>query len=145
MDLSSLKPSKGAVRKRKRVGRGEASYGKTAGRGHKGQRSRSGGRPRPGFEGGQMPLIRRVPKRGFTNIFKKEYAVINIRDLARLEDNGTVDAATLVENKKIRKTKDGVKVLGVGDMEKALTVRAHKFSKTAKEKIEEKGGKAEVI
>jgi large subunit ribosomal protein L15 len=92
-----------------------------------------------------MPLIRRVPKRGFTNIFKKEYAVINIRDLARLEDKGTVDAQALVENKRIRKTKDGVKVLGVGDVEKALTVRAHKFSKTAKEKIEAKGGKAEVI
>jgi len=145
MDLSSLKPAKGAVRKRKRVGRGEASWGKTAGRGHKGQLSRAGGRPRPGFEGGQMPLIRRVPKRGFTNIFKKEYAVINIRDLMRLEDNGTVDATSLVENKKIKRTKNGMKVLGVGDMEKALTVRAHKFSKTAKEKIEAKGGKAEVI
>jgi len=145
MDLSSLKPPKGATKKTKRIGRGEGSYGKTAGRGNKGQRSRSGGRVRPGFEGGQMPLARRLPKRGFVNIFKKEYSIINIRDLDRLEDKGVVDAHVLIKEKRIKKKKGGVKVLGVGDIKKALTVKAHKFSKKAKEKIEAGGGKVEVI
>jgi large subunit ribosomal protein L15 len=145
MDLSSLRPPKGATKKTKRIGRGEGSYGKTAGRGHKGQRSRAGGRVRPGFEGGQMPLARRLPKRGFVSNFKKEYYIINIRDFDRLEDKGVIDANALIEGKKISKKRDGVKVLGVGEIKKALTVKAHKFSKKAKEKIEAGGGKVEVI
>jgi large subunit ribosomal protein L15 len=146
MDLSNLKPTKGAIKKRKRVARGEGGKGgKTAGRGHKGQNSRSGGKVRPGFEGGQMPLARRLPKRGFKNPFRKDYYIINIQDLKRLEKDGVVDAALLIKEKKINGAKDGVKVLGVGDIDKAVTVKAHKFSKTAKEKIEAGGGKVEVI
>ncbi len=146
MDLSNLKPIEGATKKRKRVGRGEAGKGgKTAGRGHKGQNSRSGGGVRPGFEGGQMPLARRLPKRGFKNLFKKDYSIINLRDLSRLEVKGVVDAVELMKEKKINKAKNGVKVLGVGEVKKALTVKAHKFSKSAKEKIEAGGGKVEVI
>jgi large subunit ribosomal protein L15 len=146
MDLSNLKPSDGAVKKRKRVARGEAGKGgKTAGRGHKGQNSRSGGKVRPGFEGGQMPLARRLPKRGFKNLFRKDYSIINLKDLGRLEVNGVVDAVELMKEKKVNKAKNGVKVLGVGEIKKALTVKAHKFSKSAKEKIEAGGGKVEVI
>jgi large subunit ribosomal protein L15 len=145
MDLNSLKPPKGAVKNKKRIGRGEGSWGKTSGKGHKGQKARSSPALRPGFEGGQMPLARRLPKRGFTNIFKKEYAVINLRDLERLEVKGVVDIPTLVAEKKIRKAKNGVKVLGVGEVQKALTVKAHKFSAIAKQKIEARGGKVEEI
>jgi large subunit ribosomal protein L15 len=146
MELSNLKPAKGAIKKRKRVARGEGGKGgKTAGRGHKGQNSRSGGKVRPGFEGGQMPLARRLPKRGFKNPFRKEYSIINVQDLKRLEKGGVVDAILLMKEKKINVAKDGVKVLGVGDIGKAVTVKAHKFSKTAREKIEAGGGKVEVI
>jgi large subunit ribosomal protein L15 len=145
MDLNSLKPPQGAVKSKKRIGRGEGSWGKTAGKGHKGQKARSSPALRPGFEGGQMPLARRLPKRGFTNIFKKEFAILNLRDLEKLEVNGVVDVSALVAAKKIKKTKAGVKILGVGEVKKALTVRAHKFSAAAKQKIEARGGKAEEI
>ena len=145
MDLNSLKPPQGAVKNKKRIGRGEGSWGKTAGKGHKGQKARSSPALRPGFEGGQMPLARRLPKRGFTNIFKKEYAILNLRDLEKLEVNGVVDVSALIAAKKIKKTKEGVKILGVGEVKKALTVRAHKFSAAAKQKIEARGGKAEEI
>lgn len=145
MDLNSLKPPQGAVKSKKRIGRGEGSWGKTAGKGHKGQKARSSPALRPGFEGGQMPLARRLPKRGFTNIFKKEFAILNLRDLEKLEVSGVVDVSALVAAKKIKKTKAGVKILGVGEVKKALTVRAHKFSAAAKQKIEARGGKAEEI
>jgi large subunit ribosomal protein L15 len=145
MDLNSLKPPKGAVKDKKRIGRGEGSWGKTAGKGHKGQKARSSPAIRPGFEGGQMPLARRLPKRGFTNIFKKDYAVLNLRDLEKLEVNGVVDIPALVAAKRVKKTKAGVKILGVGELTKALTVKAHKFSAAAKQKIEAGGGKVEEI
>lgn len=146
MDLSNLKPQKGATKTRKRVARGEGGKGgKTAGRGHKGQNSRSGGKVRPGFEGGQMPLARRLPKRGFTNHFRKKYSIINLKDLKRLEQNGVVDTVALIKEKKINAAKDGVKVLGIGEISKAFTVKAQKFSKSAQEKIEAGGGKVEVV
>ncbi|MBN2223156.1 MAG: 50S ribosomal protein L15 [Deltaproteobacteria bacterium] len=145
MDLNSLKPPKGAVKDKKRIGRGEGSWGKTAGKGHKGQKARSSPAIRPGFEGGQMPLARRLPKRGFTNIFKKDYAVLNLRDLEKLEVNGVVDIPALVAAKRVKKAKAGVKILGVGELTKALTVKAHKFSAAAKQKIEAGGGKVEEI
>jgi large subunit ribosomal protein L15 len=145
MDLNSLKPPQGAVKNKKRIGRGEGSWGKTAGKGHKGQKARSSPALRPGFEGGQMPLARRLPKRGFTNIFKKEYAVLNIRDLEKLAVNGVVDVPALVAAKQIKKAKEGVKILGVGELKKALTVKAHKFSAAAKQKIEASGGTVEEI
>ena len=119
--------------------------GKTSGKGHKGAKARSGGGKRPGFEGGQMPLYRRVPKRGFTNVFGTEYAAVNVERLEVFEDGAVVDAAALLEKKIIRKELDGVKILGVGELTKKLTVKAAKFSATAKEKIEAVGGKAEVI
>ncbi len=146
MKLHELKPAEGSTRKRKRVGRGTASgHGKTAGRGHKGQNSRSGGGVKPGFEGGQMPLYRRLPKRGFVNIFKKQWAIINIEDLNRFEDGTVVTPELLLQEGVIKKVLDGVKVLGDGNLEKKVTVRAHKFSQSATEKIESAGGKAEVI
>lgn len=145
MDLNSLKPPKGAVKNKKRIGRGEASWGKTAGKGHKGQKARSSPAIRPGFEGGQMPLARRLPKRGFTNIFKKDYVVLNLRDLEKLAVKGVVDIPALTAAKKIKKGKDGVKILGVGEVTKALTVKAHKFSAAAKQKIEAGGGTVEEI
>ena len=145
MDLNSLKPPKGAVKNKKRIGRGEGSWGKTAGKGHKGQKARKSPDLRPGFEGGQMPLARRLPKRGFTNIFKKEYTVLNLKDLEKLEVNGVVDIPALTAEKKIKKSKEGVKILGVGEVTKALTVKAHKFSAAAKQKIEASGGKVEEI
>jgi large subunit ribosomal protein L15 len=145
MDLKSLKPPKGAVKGKKRIGRGEASWGKTAGKGNKGQKSRSSPSLRPGFEGGQMPLARRLPKRGFTNIFKKEYALLNLKDLEKLEVNGLVDIPALISSGTIKKAKNGVKILGVGELTKPLIVKAHRFSQSAKEKIEAGGGKAEVI
>ena len=144
MKLEELKPSKGARKKSKRVGRGPGSgSGKTAGKGHKGQKARSGGVKGPGFEGGQMPLQRRLPKRGFTNIFRKEYAVVNLSDLSDL--NGTITPETLMEQGIVRHLKDGIKILGVGELKSALTIRAHKFSKSAADKIQAAGGKAEVI
>jgi len=146
MKLHNLKPSPGSKKNRKRVGRGSGSgQGTTAGRGMNGQNSRSGGGTKPGFEGGQMPLYRRLPKRGFTNIFQKEFAIVNLESLNKFSDNEEVTVELLLENKIIRKELDGVKILGEGELNKKLTVKAHKFSKTAKEKIEAVGGKAEVI
>ncbi len=146
MKLHNLKPSPGSKKNRKRVGRGSGSgQGTTAGRGMNGQNSRSGGGTKPGFEGGQMPLYRRLPKRGFTNIFQKEFAIVNLESLNKFDDNEEVTVELLLENKIIRKKLDGVKILGEGELNKKLTVKAHKFSKTAKEKIEAVGGKAEVI
>ncbi|MFO7886728.1 MAG: 50S ribosomal protein L15 [Eubacteriales bacterium] len=146
MKLHNLKPSPGSKKNRKRVGRGSGSgQGTTAGRGMNGQNSRSGGGTKPGFEGGQMPLYRRLPKRGFTNIFQKEFAIVNLESLNKFDDNEEVTVELLLENKIIRKELDGVKILGEGELNKKLTVKAHKFSKTAKEKIEAVGGKAEVI
>jgi len=144
MKLEELHPVPGARKKVKRVGRGPGSgSGKTASKGHKGQKARSGGVKGPGFEGGQMPLQRRIPKRGFTNIFRTEYAVVNLRDLEGM--SGTVTPETLKEQGVVKNMKSGVKVLGIGDVKAALTVRAHKFSKSAIEKIQAAGGKAEVI
>lgn len=142
--LNQLRAPKGATKNRKRLGRGESSgWGKTAGRGHKGQKARAGGYHKVGFEGGQMPLARRLPKRGFTNIFRHEFAVINVDDLSRLPESVTdVDATILIQNGLIKKAKDGLKVLGRGEIKRAFTVKAKKFSKTAMAKIEKAGGKA---
>jgi large subunit ribosomal protein L15 len=147
MKLYELAPIEGSRTARKRKGRGHASgLGKTAGRGHKGQNARSGGGVRPGFEGGQMPLYRRLPKRGFTNIFAKEYVEINVSDLNRFEEGTTVTPELLKQAGVISKIRDGVKVLGRGEVEvKNLTVQASKFSRTASEKIAAAGGKTEVI
>lgn len=146
MKLHELKAVPGAKRTRKRRGRGQASgQGKTGGRGMNGQKSRSGGGTRPGFEGGQMPLYRRIPKRGFTNIWAKEYEILNVDDLNRFEAGTVVTPEMLKELKMVKQVKDGIKILGDGELEKGLTVQAHKFSKTAIEKIEAAGGKAEVI
>jgi large subunit ribosomal protein L15 len=146
MKLNELSPGKGAKRGRKRIGRGLGSgFGKTAGRGTKGHNSRSGGGVRPGFEGGQMPIQRRLPKRGFTNIFKKQFAIINIRDLERFESGAIVDEAMLVRSGLVKGKRDGIKLLGVGDIHHALTVKVHRVSKTAKEKIEAAGGTVEVL
>lgn len=146
MKLHELKPAEGSTKNSKRKGRGTATgQGKTAGRGQDGQNSRSGGGTRPGFEGGQMPLYRRIPKRGFTNIFKKQWSVVNVEDLNKFEDNTVITPEMLMENGLIKKVLDGVKVLGDGKVEKKITVQAHKFSKSAVEKIESAGGKAEVI
>ena len=145
MKLHELGPAAGSTTAPKRLGRGVGSgLGKTSGKGHKGAKARSGGGKRPGFEGGQMPLYRRVPKKGFTNIFRTEYATVNVGQL-EVFDNGTVvTAAMLKEAKIIRKTLDGVKVLGNGELTKKLTGEAAKFTASAKEKIEALGGKAEV-
>ena len=145
MKLHELGPAAGSTTAPKRLGRGVGSgLGKTSGKGHKGAKARSGGGKRPGFEGGQRPLYRRVPKKGFTNIFRTEYATVNVGQL-EVFDNGTVvTAAMLKEAKIIRKTLDGVKVLGNGELTKKLTVEAAKFTASAKEKIEALGGKAEV-
>ena len=146
MDLSSLPCSYGKKRKTKRVGRGPGSgHGKTSCRGHKGQKARSGGNVRKGFEGGQMPLQRRLPKRGFTNIFRKEYAIINLNDLEDLKDKNEVTPEILLQERKIRKIKSGLKVLGEGSLSKPLTIHAHKFSQSAVKKIEEAGGRAVVL
>lgn len=145
MELHDLKPAKNSKKNRKRVGRGTGSgLGKTSGRGHKGQKARSGGSPRRGHEGGQMPIYRRLPKRGFTNIFKKEFQVINVEDLARCKDT-ELNYETLKAAGLIRKLNVPVKVLGSGKLEKAFTVHAGAFSKSAKEKIEAAGGKALVV
>lgn len=146
--LNNLKAPAGATHKKKRVGRGPGSgLGKTSGRGNKGQKSRSGYSGKRGFEGGQMPLHRRLPKRGFTNIFKREWAEVNLADLEKLFDSGaTVTPEALVERGLIRKSKlSSIVILGQGELQKSLTVNAHRFSAKAKEKIEAAGGKAEVI
>ncbi len=146
MKLSELQPAPGSVKERFRKGRGHASgNGKQAGRGHKGQNARTGGGVRPGFEGGQMPLYRRLPKRGFTNIFAKKYVEVYVSSLNKFEDNTEVTANLLIENGIISKAADGIVILGNGELTKKLVVKAAKFTKTAKEKIEAAGGKAEVI
>ena len=146
MKLHELKPAEGSRKERNRVGRGIGSgNGKTSGRGHKGQKARTGGGVRPGFEGGQMPLFQRLPKRGFTNINRKEYAIINLDALNRFEDGTEVTPELLLETGVVSKLKAGLKVLGKGNVEKKLTVKAHKFSASAKEAIEAAGGKTEVI
>ena len=146
MKLHELKPAKGAVRAKRRLGRGTATgQGKTAGRGQKGQWSRSGGGVRVGFEGGQMPLYRRLPKRGFTNIWGTEYTIVNVEDLNKFEAGTVVDQALLEETGVVKQVKDGIKVLGQGSLNVALTVKADKFSGSAVQKIEAAGGKAEVI
>jgi large subunit ribosomal protein L15 len=146
MKLHELKAAEGSRKERKRKGRGIGSgNGKTAGRGHKGQNARSGGGVRLGFEGGQTPLFRRLPKRGFSNINRKEYAIVNLDVLNRFEDGTEITPALLIETGIISNEKSGIKVLAKGNVEKKLTVRAHKFSSTAKEAIEAAGGKTEVI
>ncbi|HHW54466.1 MAG: 50S ribosomal protein L15 [bacterium] len=146
MKLHELKPQVGEKKSRKRVGRGIGSgLGKTSGRGHKGQKARSGGGVRPGFEGGQNPLYVRLPKRGFKNIFRKEFVEVNIEELNRFADDTIVTPELLLESGIIKKVKDGVKILGKGELEKKLEVRANRFSKSAVEKITAAGGKAEVI
>ena len=146
MKLNELSPAKGSRKEPKRVGRGVGSgSGKTAGRGTKGFNSRSGGGVRPGYEGGQMPMQRRLPKRGFTNIFKKRIAVINIRDLAKFDKGAVVDTDELVKAGLIKGKRDGVKLLGHGEIKYSLDVRVNQISKGAREKIEAAGGKVEVL
>lgn len=146
MKLHELRASEGATQKPKRKGRGTATgQGKTAGRGMNGQNSRSGGGTRLGFEGGQMPLYRRIPKRGFTNIFGKEYTILNVDDFNCFQDGDEVTPELLKTLGMVKQVKDGIKVLGEGELEKKVTIKAQKFSKTAIEKIEAAGGKAEVI
>ncbi len=147
MNINSLSPMEGSRTKSIRKGRGTASgLGKTSGRGQKGQNSRTGGGVRVGFEGGQMPLYRRLPKRGFTNIFKKEYSIVNVGDLNFVEDGTTVDEVMLFENRVIGKMgKDGLKVLGNGEITKNITIKCAKITESAKEKIEKIGGKVEVL
>jgi large subunit ribosomal protein L15 len=146
LSINTLKPARGANRNRKRVGRGMGSgHGKTSTRGSNGQLSRSGASMRPGFEGGQMPLYRRLPKRGFTNIFRKEFLVVNLEKLEVFEAGAQVDPTILRERGIIKNMQDGVKILGDGELQKALHVKAHKFSKSAAEKIQKAGGSIEVI
>lgn len=147
MKLHELSPAAGSTKSRKRIGRGAASgQGKTAGKGHKGQKARAGRGMRPGFEGGQMPLQRRIPKRGFVNIFRTEMAIVNVAALNKAYNAGeTVTIESLIEKGLVKKVLDGVKVLGNGDIDKALTVQANAFSSSAKQKIEAAGGKTEVI
>jgi len=147
MKLNNITPTEGAFKERKRVGRGTGSgLGKTSGKGHKGQNARSGGGVRVGFEGGQLPLFRRLPKRGFSNAnFKIRYATINLSDLNNFEDGAVVSPELLKEMGLVKKQLDGIKVLGNGTLSKKLTVKAHKFSAKAKEEIEKLGGKTEVI
>ena len=146
MKLHELSPAEGSVREAKRIGRGHGSgQGKTAGKGHKGQKARAGHGMRPSFEGGQMPLARRIPKRGFNNIFASETVAINVGDLNAFEAGAVVDAEALVKAGVIKKVCDGVKILGNGNLDKALTVKVNAYSESAKQKIENAGGKAEVI
>ena len=145
MKLQELTPALGSTTAPKRLGRGVGSQlGKTSGKGHKGAKARSGGGKRPGFEGGQMPLTRRLPKRGFTNIFAKEYAIVNVSALNVFDDDAVVTAEALMEKGLIKKPLDGVKVLGGGELQKKLTVSVDKVTSSAKEKIEANGGKVEV-
>lgn len=146
MKLNQLTATPGATKERKRIGRGYgAGTGKTAGKGHKGQKARAGHGMRPGFEGGQMPLQRRIPKRGFNNIFAKDIVSVNVGSLNGFEDGAAIDAAALMEAGIIKKCGDGVKILANGELTKKLTVKASAFSEAAKAKIEAAGGKAEVI
>ena len=146
MKLNELSPAAGSAKAAWRKGRGPGSgNGKTAGKGHKGQNARSGGGVRPGFEGGQLPLYRKLPKRGFTNIFATKYVIVNVEQLNAFEDGAVVDVNALLEKKIIRKELDGLKVLGGGEITKKITVKASIFSASAKEKIEAAGGKAEVV
>ncbi|MBQ9040449.1 MAG: 50S ribosomal protein L15 [Clostridia bacterium] len=146
MKLHDLKPAVGATTAPKRLGRGTGSgLGKTSGKGHKGAKARSGGGKRPGFEGGQMPLTMRLPKRGFTNKWRVEYATVNVERLNIFEDGATVTSVELVESGILKNVQDGVKILGNGEITKKLTVKATKFTESAKEKIEAAGGKVEVF
>ena len=146
MKLHELSPSEGSKKKAFRVGRGHGSgNGKTSGKGQKGQKARSGGGVRPGFEGGQMPIYRRLPKRGFTNIFAKKYTSINVEDLNKFDNGTEITTEVLKENGVIKKINDGIVVLGRGDLNKKVTIKAKRFSKSAEEKISAAGGKAEVI
>jgi len=146
MKLHDMKPAEGARKKRKRVGRGTGSgHGKTSGRGHDGQNSRSGGGVRLGFEGGQIPLFQRLPKRGFTNINRKEYAIVNLDTLNRFDEGTEVTPELLIESGIVSNAKSGIKILGNGTLEKKITVKAHKFSASAKEAIEKAGGQTEVV
>ncbi|WP_312093214.1 50S ribosomal protein L15 [Aminipila sp.] len=146
MKLHELRAAEGSTKNRKRRGRGTATgQGKTGGRGMNGQNSRSGGGVRLGFEGGQMPLYRRIPKRGFTNIWRTEYTILNVDDLNKFEAGTVITPELLKESGMVKQVKDGIKILGEGTLEKGVTVKARKFSKTAIEKIESAGGKAEVI
>lgn len=144
--LHELKPVEGATKKRKRLGRGIGSgTGKTAGKGHKGQRARSGNQPRPGFEGGQIPFFQRIPKRGFTNINRKEFAIVNLNDLNIFEDGDIITPEVLLSKRIVTKQLSGIKVLANGNLEKKLTVKANHFSKAAVSAIENAGGTTEVI
>ena len=146
MKLHELTAVEGSTKERKRIGRGHGSgQGKTAGKGHKGQKARSGGSIRPGFEGGQMPLQRRIPKRGFNNIFAQKIVAINVSDLNKFEDGAEVDAQALVNAGIVKKEYDGIKILGNGEISKKLTVKVAAYSESAKQKIEAAGGKAEVV
>lgn len=146
MKLHELKPSEGSRKERNRLGRGIATgNGKTSGRGQKGQKARSGGGTRPGFEGGQLPIFKRLPKRGFTNMNRKEFAIVNLESLNRFEDGTEVSPELLLETGVVSKEKAGIKILGNGKLDKKLTVKAHKFSASAKEAIESAGGNTEVI
>ncbi|MFQ5455936.1 MAG: 50S ribosomal protein L15 [Nitrospirota bacterium] len=146
MKIEDLHPAKGAKKKRKRVGRGPGSgHGKTSCKGHKGLNSRSGGSKPRGFEGGQMPLIRRIPKRGFTNIFREEYAVFNLNNLERFDADQVINPDLLQKTGLLKKGKVKVKILGDGELNKPLTIYAHKFSRVAEKKIISKGGRVEVI
>jgi large subunit ribosomal protein L15 len=146
MELHNLKPTKGSTHAKKRLGRGTGSgTGKTAGKGHKGQNARSGGGTRPGFEGGQTPWFKRIPKRGFTNHFRKEYATVNVSELNKYEDGTVVTIELLLQDRLVRKVLDGVKILGDGNLDRKLTVKANKFTGSAVEKIEAAGGSIEVI
>ncbi len=146
MKIHELSPADGSRKTRKRVGRGPGSgHGKTSCRGHKGQKSRSGGGPRLGFEGGQMPLQRRLPKRGFTNIFKKRYNIINIKDLNRFEPNASLDTEALKKAGLVKRLEDGIKLLGNGEVAFPVFIKVHKVSNSAKEKIEALGGTVEII
>ena len=146
MNLNEMKYNEGSRHVRKRIGRGQGSgHGKTAGKGHKGQKARAGRGMQPGFEGGQMPLQRRIPKRGFNNIFATKYAIVNLAALNVFEDGATVDAEALIAKGIVKKAYDGIKVLGNGAVSKKLTVKAAAYSESAKAKIEAAGGKAEVI
>ena len=146
MDLGSLKYAPGSIRKRKRLGRGQGSgTGGTSGRGHNGQRSRSGSKKRAWFEGGQMPLQRRLPKRGFTNIFRKEFQLVNLRDLERIDKATEIGPEVLREAGLVKKRSVSIKILGQGELKKALTISAHAFSESAKDKIEKAGGTVKVL
>ncbi|WP_033542782.1 50S ribosomal protein L15 [Planococcus sp. CAU13] len=146
MKLHELKPAEGSRSSRKRIGRGIGSgTGKTAGKGHKGQNARSGGGVRPGFEGGQNPIYRRLPKRGFTNINRKDYAIVNLDVLNRFDEGTEITPALLIESGVVSNERSGIKILGNGSLEKKLNVKAHKFSGSAKEAIEAAGGQAEVL